>query len=1029
LTAPDRVPPTLPLFATAPRPGEGGTRASPVPSVRMRLVQLAAAVAAPLILLAAGSVWKSYHSERQRQEAALLGQARAAAAMVDREFESAIEALRVLAGSRALANRDLPAFEEEMRQASGRLGDALITATAGTGDIALSTSWPSGAPRAEARASPLVLGVLSSNREAVSDLEVGTTTHQQHVGVAVPVPSGDPARPAWVLSLYLPPERLRRDLDSLHLLQGWLAVIVDRQSRIVARSLDQATFIGRRPPEDLLAAAAKEDSGVVPGSHRASDGIPTLGAFARAPRTGYLAAVGVRESAFTAPLQAMLLRTSLAAALLAAMGIAGALLLSRRIVGALQRVAEAGPGQEATTGLREVDDLARAIAAADAQRRQTAEGFRLLAETIPGWVFITDAAGANLYVNTTFLEQTGMTGASLLGDGWVQLLHPNDRATVKATWREAVHNGRDYSIEYRVRMRDGAFRWFLVRARPLRDQAGQIIRWFGVAVDIADRRAAELALRQNEAMQRELLATIDLATVFVREMDGRIRFWSRGCERVFGWTAAEALGRSSHELLDVGFPIPLAEIEAHLLQHGEWEGELVHHRRDGATRLTSVRKVLRRGGGQQPPVVLETVADVTALREAEAKLRAVNQHLEARVRAEVDAREAAQARAAQGERLQALGQLAGGIAHDFNNVLQAMTGGATLIAQRAGNNEEIQRLARLVVEAGARGAAVTRRLLIFARRGDLRTEKLDAATVLEGIREILAPTLGRAIRVVIEAEPGLPALLADRGQLETVLVNLATNARDAMPHGGTVTMSARSERVTGEGHAAGLPPGAYVALAVADTGTGMDQATLARATEPFFSTKPPGVGTGLGLAMTRGFAEQSKGSMQIRSAPGRGTVVTIWLPVAGADAAPEAADDDDIAAQVARVLLVDDDDAVRESLAGGLSDLGLAVCTARSGEAALAMIREDALIDCLVTDLAMPEMNGIALIRAARASRPGLPAIVLTGYAGHPALADSAAGDEYTLMWKPANPAQIARRIAELLSDDTASGQPTKAAI
>jgi signal transduction histidine kinase/HAMP domain-containing protein len=241
---------------------------------------------------------------------------------------------------------------------------------------------------------------------------------------------------------------------------------------------------------------------------------------------------------------------------------------------------------------------------------------------------------------------------------------------------------------------------------------------------------------------------------------------------------------------------------------------------------------------------------------------------------------AARARAAHAERLGALGQLAGGIAHDFNNLLQVVNGVATLIRRRPDDRDNVARLAQVALDATERGAAITHRLLAFGRRGDLHAERLDMAVLLEGIREICVHTLGGGIDLRIALQDGLPAAFADRAQLETVVVNLAINARDAMPQGGRLTISAATESVSPADpvHPAGLAPGRYVRLAVADTGTGMDADTLARAEEPFFTTKQGGLGTGLGLPMAAGFAEQSRGGLRIESSPGDGTTVTLWVP-------------------------------------------------------------------------------------------------------------------------------------------------------
>jgi PAS domain S-box-containing protein len=302
---------------------------------------------------------------------------------------------------------------------------------------------------------------------------------------------------------------------------------------------------------------------------------------------------------------------------------------------------------------------------------------------------------------------------------------PGERERLRDAARATLARGdRFFEAEHGFLWPDGSVHWLILRAEFIR-QDSVPVRTVGVVMDITDHRRTEAELRESETALRELLATIDLAAMFVREWDGRVRFWSRGCERLYGWTATEAVGRPAHDLLRVVFPAPLPEIEASLRARGEWEGDLLHRRRDGTALTMSVRKVLRHSDDGAPPLVLESVADVTALRGAEGKLRALNQHLEARVRGEVEAREAAQVRAAQAERVQALGQLAGGITHDFNNVLQAITGGAAMIERRAGYVERVRQFPRMVFDAANRGASVTRRLLVFARRGDLKTEALD----------------------------------------------------------------------------------------------------------------------------------------------------------------------------------------------------------------------------------------------------------------------------------------------------------------
>jgi PAS domain S-box-containing protein len=433
-----------------------------------------------------------------------------------------------------------------------------------------------------------------------------------------------------------------------------------------------------------------------------------------------------------------------------------------------------------------------------------------------------------------------------------------------------------------------------------------------------------------------------------------------------------------------------------------------------------------------------TAEDVTERRQAaealaasEAALRRLNETLEARVRTEVAAREEAQSRLAHAQRMEALGQLAGGIAHDFNNVLQAVQGGARLIEARPGDVERTRRLMGMVGEAAARGTAVTRRLLAFSRRADLRAEPLDAAELLGGVAEVLSHTMGDGIRVEVAAAPDLPPLVADKGQLETVLVNLASNARDAMAGQGVIALSAAAEAF-----GPGLPrppvrlaPGEYLRFSVRDSGAGMPPEVLARVTEPFFTTKPRGKGTGLGLAMARGFAEQSGGGLHIESAPGAGTTVLLWLPAAGTSLpadAPRAAAGEGGGPHPdrrARVLLVDDDAVVREIVAEGLRAAGYEVAAAAGAAEALALLDAGGAVDALVSDLSMPEVDGLALVEAVQRRRPGLPAILLTGFATDAAdlAMRGAVSGAFSLLRKPIEAATLAERIAALLSGAEAS--------
>jgi signal transduction histidine kinase/ActR/RegA family two-component response regulator len=440
------------------------------------------------------------------------------------------------------------------------------------------------------------------------------------------------------------------------------------------------------------------------------------------------------------------------------------------------------------------------------------------------------------------------------------------------------------------------------------------------------------------------------------------------------------------------------------------------------------RNLVLFGGVAFGASLLLLLATSLAMTRARAERRAMARLAETleELRRETAGREAADSRARQAQRLEALGQLAGGIAHDVNNVLQASASGARLIARHPDDPERVARLAAMVLEASERGASVARRLLAFARQGELRAAQVDARALLEDLREVLGHTLGAGIVVRTRLPEALPRLRADKGQLETVLLNLATNARDAMEAGGEITLAAAEEIVAeGSAHPAGLAPGAYLRLTVADTGAGMDAATLARATEPFFTTKPPGKGTGLGLAMARGFAEQSGGAMAIESAPRRGTSVTLWLPRDGEAEAPAQAAEAGHGGAAPRALLVDDEALVRETLAAELAERGWAVEQAGDARAALARLQDRTRPDLLVTDLSMPGESGLALIRAARREAPGLPVVLLTGLVGdgaavQAALAEAMRGGPFALLRKPIDASDLAARAEALLQPEAA---------
>ncbi|MFZ5783220.1 MAG: ATP-binding protein [Pseudomonadota bacterium] len=337
------------------------------------------------------------------------------------------------------------------------------------------------------------------------------------------------------------------------------------------------------------------------------------------------------------------------------------------------------------------------------------------------------------------------------------------------------------------------------------------------------------------------------------------------------------------------------------------------------------------------------------------------------------------------QKLESIGQLTGGVAHDFNNLLTAILGNLELLRRRLPPNPAIDRLIDGATQSAQRGAALTQRLLAFARRQALEPQPTDLAELVRGMGELLNRSLGPSVDLVFDLPAGLPPAVADQNQIELALLNLAVNARDAMPSGGRLTVALSREVVTAAGD---IDPGAYVRLAVSDTGCGMDSQTLSRAIEPFFSTKEVGKGTGLGLSMIHGVAQQLKGALRLYSEVGRGTRAELWLPVA--DGVAAVAPEPEIASRASggrklNLLFVEDDHLITLSTVSLLEDLGHAVIQAESGPAALNILRDGARIDLMITDYAMPGMTGLQLAEEARRLRPDLPILLATGYADLPA--------------------------------------------
>ena len=421
---------------------------------------------------------------------------------------------------------------------------------------------------------------------------------------------------------------------------------------------------------------------------------------------------------------------------------------------------------------------------------------------------------------------------------------------------------------------------------------------------------------------------------------------------------------------------------------------------DGSVHGAEIRAQLHRDRTGKPIKLVGVSADITERLQAEEQQRHLNEMLEERVAertrelqeahrlvlAEVSQRERAEEQLRQAQKMEAIGQLTGGVAHDFNNLLMAVLGNLELLRKHVAGDAKATRLIDGALQGAQRGASLTQRLLAFARRQDLQVGPVNLAGLVTEMEDLLQRSVGSRIAIEVAVPERLPPVSADANQVELALLNLAVNARDAMPDGGTIQIALNeAEQPAGSDT---LAPGRYVVLSVIDQGLGMDAETLQKAVEPFFSTKELGKGTGLGLSMVHGLALQLDGRLQLKSAPGQGTTAELWIPVSTTDVEDQAQDvapagprDD---AGPKRILLVDDDVLIAMSSADMLSDLGHQVVEAHSGKEALALIDGGATFDLLITDYSMPSMTGAELAKAVRDRVPGLPILLASGYADLP---------------------------------------------
>jgi PAS domain S-box-containing protein len=507
-------------------------------------------------------------------------------------------------------------------------------------------------------------------------------------------------------------------------------------------------------------------------------------------------------------------------------------------------------------------------------------------------------------------------------------------------------------------------------------------------VTVAVTRERVLRERQNARYH----AIVDSAPdAIVTIDDNRNIQWVNGAfDRVLGYSHAELLGQKLDILLDPDNPLLQALAQTSVNSKADNAISVVGRHKDGTSGYFDVS--LGHWRADQRNFVTTIWRDVTerveadaALRDARDALQKSNEELETRVEERTRERETALQQLHESQKMESIGQLTGGVAHDFNNLLAVILGSLSLLKKAVPDDPRVSRLLDRAILGAERGATLTARLLAFARRQELKVEFVALQKLIPEMLDFLRHSVGPNVAIHAEISPEVSGIEVDANQLELALINLAVNARDAMPQGGTLTIASHNED---NGKKVGLPRDPFVCITVTDTGEGMSEATLARAQEPFFTTKGVGKGTGLGLSMVQGFTAQSGGAMRIRSELGKGTKVTLWLPRAEKSSATLKEETQPVQStetRSLRVLLVDDDILVSMGAADMLLDLGHSVTEAQSGVHALKLLESDVPFDVVVTDYAMPGMNGFELAQRIKANHPRLPIVLATGYAELPA--------------------------------------------
>ena len=647
---------------------------------------------------------------------------------------------------------------------------------------------------------------------------------------------------------------------------------------------------------------------------------------------------------------------------------------------------------------------------AEQSLKESEERFRLIANSAPVPMWVSRLDGKRAFVNQAYMDFLGVGYEECLVYDWRKALHPDDRERILGEQIAGEGSRKPFALEARYRRGDGEWRWLRSESQPRWGPVGEHVGFIGVAHDITAAKQAETELRRlNETLEEQVEArtrerdriwNVSQDILVVGDQNGVWLNASPAATARLGWSQAELVGRTS-EWIEHPDDIARSRAELGHLAAGRitqrYENRLRH--KDGTYRWLSWTAISHEG------LIYATARDITEEKEAAETLRLTEEALR------------------QSQKMEAVGQLTGGIAHDFNNLLQGIVGSLDLAQKRLadGRLSEIQRFLNGAVTSANRAAALTHRLLAFSRRQPLDPKPLRANPLIASMEDLLHRTMGERIQLEFALSGDLWPTLCDQNQLENSILNLAINARDAMPDGGKLRIETSNRRLDASDR--DTAPGEYVCIDVIDTGTGMTPDVVARAFDPFFTTKPTGQGTGLGLSMIYGFARQSDGYVKIGSEVGRGTTVSLFLPrhdqVQDVPANAEQAVPADHKARGQTVLVVEDEPLVRLLIIDLLQELGYRALEASDGPTGLRILDSPQRIDLLITDIGLPGLNGRQVADAARVTRPDLKVLFMTGYAENAVAAKGFLAPGMQIITKPFVMDVFGRRIRELMEAPT----------